>query len=863
MGAEDGQKSAGGGVEAGAQTGLPHTFVAYSESDRDWVFGFLIPGLGTPPGGVVTRDSFEPGAPVVSEVDRAISLASVVVVVFSHAFLADEWGLFSEAVASSAEVGGDRGPVVVPILLDSCELPLRIGAKVSLDCRSRETWEPAVARLRDMLAAPSPPAEELPCPYPGMASFGSAQRHLFFGRDAELDELATRAFHQPLLVVLGPSGCGKSSLVCAGLVPRLEDAADHRWVVRVIVPGSAPYAALCQALQASPALSPGETPAAADRLLARRPGATRLLIVVDQAEAVFTQSSAEERTAFDEAVSVLRVASNSCLLLLLRADFFGDLMASELWPLEASERLELASLPRSGLREAIIRPAAASGVHVEPVLVERLLHDCAQEPGALPLLQETMVLLWRRRDRRLLTLAAYEDVAGADGCILATALVMHADAALGSLTSKEQIVARRVLLRLVQLGDGRAHTRLQQPLTALRRSGPDPDEAERVIQHLAQRRIITLGGADEGVEAEASLAHETLIVRWPVLVRWIEQLSVDEARRRRLEHDAQVWVESGRDRAELYRGHRLSESTAWKRRHPGEISDTALRFLAAGRRRRLRSAGTISILTAAVVASLVVLGAPQLEDYMLSREERQEQDRLRGEAIALGRKVQVEGGRLSPRPGIPAEAVPTLFVDVHEVTNAQYHRCDKARACSPPKEDNSYRQYSEGPEEFPVVHVSALDASDYCRWVGGRLPTAGEWLWIAIGRSGGPYPWGNAKRGGSGPPNSKRVASRLVSVSSDQFDAGNTREGVSHLVGNASEWTATIGKFDDSQGRYIFAGHWTGTDQRAPLLFLGAAYDLPPDPPIESTSVAEAEEHLGTLGFRCVSEHDYDEGHSR
>src|SRR5262249_45177878 len=91
------------------------------------------------------------------------------------------------------------------------------------------------------------------------------------------------------------------------------------------------------------------------------------------------------------------------------------------WPVGGGERVEIAPLRRAALREAITRPAAVAGVHLEPVLVERLLQDAGEEPGALSLLQETMVLLWERRTRRLLTVSAYEDLGGPDGSGLAAA----------------------------------------------------------------------------------------------------------------------------------------------------------------------------------------------------------------------------------------------------------------------------------------------------------------------------------------------------------------------------------------------------------------------------------------------------------
>jgi hypothetical protein len=87
--------------------------------------------------------------------------------------------------------------------------------------------------------------------------------------------------------------------------------------------------------------------------------------------------------------------------------------------------------------------------------------DAASEPGVLPLMQETMILLWRKLQRRYIPLSAYEELGTDHRSCLAVAVANKADATLSELTEEEQAIARRILLRLIQFGQGRPDSRRQ------------------------------------------------------------------------------------------------------------------------------------------------------------------------------------------------------------------------------------------------------------------------------------------------------------------------------------------------------------------------------------------------------------------
>ena len=154
--------------------------------------------------------------------------------------------------------------------------------------------------------------------------------------------------------------------------------------------------------------------------------------------------------------------------------------------------------------------------------------------------------------------------------------------------------------------------------------------------------------------------------------------------------------------------------------------------------------------------------------------------------------VVLPGG--TARLGHPERPVtiPTIRFDTHEVTLAQYRLCVRAEHCKVPVEAEKVAVYTAGDPQLPVVNVTAMDAADYCRWVGRRLPSMQEWERAARGLGGRPTPGvrrATLRRVNAGLPGAPNA---LVRVDDQRLASGDTPEGISELIGNAGEWTATM-----------------------------------------------------------------------
>ncbi|TPV97045.1 MAG: formylglycine-generating enzyme family protein [Myxococcales bacterium FL481] len=149
----------------------------------------------------------------------------------------------------------------------------------------------------------------------------------------------------------------------------------------------------------------------------------------------------------------------------------------------------------------------------------------------------------------------------------------------------------------------------------------------------------------------------------------------------------------------------------------------------------------------------------------------------------------------------PREAVwlSTYYIDVYEVTNADYRGCVAAGACAPA--GPRYAGFDR--DQLPVQGISWFDADRYCQAAGKRLPTEAQWEKAARGTEGATYPWGNqpatceravfADRSGRGCGRAKRGAHPETG---QPWPVGSRPAGVYGLhdmAGNAYEWVADWG----------------------------------------------------------------------
>ncbi len=556
------------------QTPKYDLFISYADADSSWVKGYLLNALKQAGVRYHSEEAFILGKPRIQEFKNAIKESQRILLVLSPDYLGDNVKQFIDFLALAYDLKRATWSVI-PLVLKPVEIPVELELLVGLDATNPEEWEEVIERLCTELQLPIPAASPKPdCPYPGMKPFTSENTGFFYGRDKEINNLLLRLRNQDYFFVIGPSGSGKSSFIFAGLVPELEENQPGKWLVKSFRPGQKPINELLKALSVShhelenflgfsqqqvaeflrdSNIEIAPTFEQSDQwvtsALAQAQTDCRLLLIIDQFEELFSQVPKKVQTAFITTIQYLRQVKKCSLILAMRADFYSDLMNSSLDPIQNFERVEIAPLRGDKLREAIAAPAEKSEVYIESTLLERLLTDAADEPGVLPLIQETMILLWEQMERRLLTLRAYEKLGEEANqnrpSGLSVAISTHADATFARLKSKEkQAIARRIFIRLVQFGEGRADTRRQQLETKLKSEKDDPNLFQETLEHLIKNRLLTPSGEDG---RKIDIAHETLIESWGMLQGWLETWRKEEQTRRKLETKVEYWEDLRRE----------------------------------------------------------------------------------------------------------------------------------------------------------------------------------------------------------------------------------------------------------------------------------------------------------------------------
>ena len=152
----------------------------------------------------------------------------------------------------------------------------------------------------------------------------------------------------------------------------------------------------------------------------------------------------------------------------------------------------------------------------------------------------------------------------------------------------------------------------------------------------------------------------------------------------------------------------------------------------------------------------------------------------------------------------------TFWIDKTEVTVDAYRSCVDKGLCTAPGTGRDCNWGRSGRGRHPVNCVSWHQATEFCRYMGKRLPSEQEWEKAARGSNGRKYPWGNetasckyAVIDGEGGDGCGRDSTWPVGSKT----AGVSPYGAFDMAGNVWEWTTDKYRATGS-ARVVRGGAW-------------------------------------------------------
>lgn len=554
------------------------------------------------------------------EIFRGIERADILVACLSPDAVKSEW------CQREINTAYEKGKVILPVMAVEAFNELQQTPSlhwltqrhwIHFEGRYQEAFQELLESLpgkRSVGAYDVIDVSQIPNPFKGLEAFQQTDAQFFFGREKLIEKSLDRLrVDRPIrfLGVVGASGSGKSSLVRAGIIPVLRRGealpGSDEWRGVIFTPGESPVEALVQRMsplidnreteeinamlhrsvenidllieeslmgtsfQVPPLASKG-VPPPITTTTGMRPVSlpTRLLLVVDQFEEVFTRAGESERALFVKIIHriVTVPGGKGMVLITMRADFFDRVgRYPELAEMFEQENMVIVTeMTSSELLRSIEGPAKAVGLVYDDGLPQRILEDVRRQPGSLPLLQYALKTLYERREGNRLTTAAYEAIGG-----VRRALATHAENVFLQLNVAQQAIMRRVLLRLIEVAEGGEATRRRVARSDL--SFRDvPDAAVQELLDLltsAESRLLIASREIKASSDETAptiwidVGHEALIREWDRFTGWVAENVENLRLGSELLQAARDWHQSGRDMAYLLTGNRLVRAELW------------------------------------------------------------------------------------------------------------------------------------------------------------------------------------------------------------------------------------------------------------------------------------------------------------
>lgn len=390
-------------------------------------------------------------------------------------------------------------------------------------------------------------------PFPGLRPFAPEDRDLFFGREAESEEIIVKLLKNRYITLIGSSGNGKTSLINDGILPgimNLKSGGSSVWKILSFTPGNDSFGNLADALSKginentqkginrdtiySDLLdnSQGFSVVARKYLIKSD---ENVLLVIDQFDEFFRYILPGKSDTTQAALKFVDFLIDSALkqdpkvfiIVAMRAEYLTECSRYKgLISLVNNSNYIVPPIGHENLTEIIEAPVNFAGAKIDHKLVDEIIADLKGRADQLSLLQHTMMRTWTRWHQ----LGDLEKpISRADYVAAGTideALSRHAEEAYEELSIHSKGICAVMFKAITRKGTDNKGKRYPSDIaTIMSVARCSREELCEVIEKFRIRERSFITPAEDVVLKDTSIIeiqNECLIRSWDRLRKWID-----------------------------------------------------------------------------------------------------------------------------------------------------------------------------------------------------------------------------------------------------------------------------------------------------------------------------------------------------
>jgi len=349
-------------------------------------------------------------------------------------------------------------------------------------------------------------------PFKFLDSYTLSDRDIFFGREAEIEEVYSRLFYSKLLLVYGPSGSGKTSLLQCGVANRFGET---NWKPIFIRRKQNINNTIHSELEKQSITKLKSEKTVSEKLYSLYLDyLTPVYLIFDQFEELFIFGSVEEKQEFVNTLKEIlsHEEINTQIILSIREEYLANLSEFEdELPQLFENRIRIEKMKKAQALEAIEGPCKVAGVKLEESVSEKVLERLSTKSGYIELtwLQVLMDNLYKKANERnpneLKIQNSDVEQLGKMGDVLGNFLE-------DQLKAMPEGEKGEALLKAMITSDGTKKQLTPEEIeTALQSLGHQltKEEIQQLLQHLVNVRILS----DKDESGRYELKHDSLAAK--------------------------------------------------------------------------------------------------------------------------------------------------------------------------------------------------------------------------------------------------------------------------------------------------------------------------------------------------------------